>query len=120
MILLVAAWALCAAPAVAAEAPGAPGAVANWTAGDKDGFGTARPLASNVWFTLAGGELSEVYAPDLGTPSFRDLQFVVSDGTPTFSATPLGWTHAQLVRLAWSLDAGHPVERPAVVARRYP
>ncbi len=40
-------------------------------------------------------------------------------GTPTFSATPLGWTHAQLVRLAWSLDAGRPVEQPAVVAKRY-
>ncbi|HEX5619942.1 MAG TPA: glycoside hydrolase family 15 protein [Solirubrobacteraceae bacterium] len=75
---------LCAAPATAADAPGAPGAVANWTPGDKDGFGTARPLASKVWFTLQGGELSEVYAPDLGTPSFRDLQFVVSDGR-TFS-----------------------------------
>ncbi|HET8756889.1 MAG TPA: glycoside hydrolase family 15 protein [Solirubrobacteraceae bacterium] len=76
---------LCAAPAHAAgEAPGAPGAVANWTRGDKDGFGTARPLGSRVWFTLQGGELTEVYAPDLGTPSFRDLQFVVSDGR-TFS-----------------------------------
>jgi glucoamylase len=72
------------APAVAADAPGAPGAVANWTAGNKEGFGAARPLASKVAFTLADGELSEVYAPDLGTPSFRDLQFVVSDGR-TFS-----------------------------------
>jgi glucoamylase len=33
-----------------------------------------------VWFTLEGGELSEVYYPRLDTPSFRDLQFVVSDG----------------------------------------
>lgn len=40
-------------------------------------------------------------------------------GTPTRSATPLGWTHAQLVRLAWSLDAGRPVETPRVVACRY-
>ena len=40
-------------------------------------------------------------------------------GTATFSATPLGWTHAQLIRLAWSLDAGHPVEQPAIVACRY-
>ena len=40
-------------------------------------------------------------------------------GTPTFSATPLAWTHAQYVRLALSLDAGHPVEQPRVVARRY-
>jgi glucoamylase len=40
-------------------------------------------------------------------------------GTPTFSATPLGWTHAQLIRLAWSIDAGKPVEQPAIVAERY-
>src|ERR1700754_3358066 len=80
ILVAVAASLLGAAPAVAADAPGAPGAVANWTPGDKDGFGTARPLASKVWFTLQGGELSEVYAPDLGTPSFRDLQFAVSDG----------------------------------------
>ena len=40
-------------------------------------------------------------------------------GTPTFSATPLGWTHAQLIRLAWSIDAGHPVEQPQIVADRY-
>jgi glucoamylase len=53
--------------------------VANWTGGDKDGFGTST-AAGRAWFTLAGGELSEVYAPDLGTPSLRDLQFVVSDG----------------------------------------
>jgi glucoamylase len=40
-------------------------------------------------------------------------------GTPTTSATPLAWTHAQFVRLAWSLAAGHPVEEPAPVACRY-
>jgi glucoamylase len=40
-------------------------------------------------------------------------------GTGTLSATPLAWTHAQFVRLAWSIDAGRPVERPAVVACRY-
>jgi len=72
--------ALPASAQAAAPAPGAPGAVANYTRGDKDGFGTARGTASKVWFTLAGGELSEVYAPDLGTPSLRDLQFVVTDG----------------------------------------
>ena len=40
-------------------------------------------------------------------------------GEPTFSATPLAWTHAQFIRLAWSLDAGYPVETPRVVACRY-
>jgi glucoamylase len=69
-----------AAARAATPAPGAPGAVANWTAGDKEGFGTSTTAGGKAWFTLADGELSEVYAPDLGTPSLRDLQFVVSDG----------------------------------------
>jgi len=40
-------------------------------------------------------------------------------GKGTLSATPLAWSHAQFVRLALSIDAGAPVERPAVVACRY-
>ena len=40
-------------------------------------------------------------------------------GEGTFSATPLAWTHAQFVRLAWSIDAGRPVEQPGIVACRY-
>jgi glucoamylase len=40
-------------------------------------------------------------------------------GTPTFSATPLAWTHAQYVRLAWDATAGKVLERPAAVADRY-
>lgn len=40
-------------------------------------------------------------------------------GTGTTSATPLIWTHAQYVRLAWSIAEGHPVEQPDVVACRY-
>jgi glucoamylase len=84
-LLALAALALLAVPgaARAADAPGAPGAVATWTAGDKDGIGTATGTgtASRAWLTLDDGELSEVYAPDLGTPSIRDLQFVVTDGS---------------------------------------
>ena len=36
-------------------------------------------------------------------------------GTPTFSATPLAWTHAQYVRLAWDVKAGSVLETPRVV-----
>lgn len=43
----------------------------------------------------------------------------VRPGTGTTSATPLAWTHAQYVRLAWSIEEGHPVEQPSVVACRY-
>ena len=40
-------------------------------------------------------------------------------GEATLSAQPLAWSHAQLVRLAWSVEAGRPVEQPAIVAKRY-
>ena len=69
-----------AAGAVTGVAPGGPGARALWTAGNKDGFGTSNTLASKVWYTLNSGELTEVYYPRLDTPSYRDLQFVVTDG----------------------------------------
>ena len=81
-VLGACALALLAVPgaARAADAPGAPGALATWTEGDKDGMGTATSTASRAWLTLDDGELTEVYAPDLSTPSLRDLQFVVTDG----------------------------------------
>ena len=50
--------------------------------------------------------------PPSGQPGF--LQ-----GEATLSASPLAWSHAQFVRLAWSIDAGRPIERPAAVACRY-
>ena len=50
--------------------------------------------------------------PPSGRPGF-------ARGEGTFSATPLAWSHAQLVRLALSIDAGRPVEQPEIVARRY-
>jgi glucoamylase len=62
------------------KAPGAPGDKAVWTEADKDGFGTSTTTDSKVWYTLDDGELTEVFYPDLGTPSVRDLQFIVSDG----------------------------------------
>jgi len=61
-------------------APGGPGATATWTPANKEGFGTALSVKSKVWYTLQDGRLSEVYYPDLSTPSVRDLEFIVSDG----------------------------------------
>lgn len=62
------------------DAPGAPGAEADWLPADKQGFGTSTTLGSKVWYTLEGGALSDVYYPDLSTPSVRSLQLAVSDG----------------------------------------
>lgn len=50
--------------------------------------------------------------PPSGQPGFPR-------GEGTFSATPLAWSHAQFVRLAWSIAAGRPVEQPSIVACRY-
>src|SRR3954447_11037819 len=61
-------------------APGAPGAKALWTPANKQGFGTAMATDSKVWHTLQGGELTEVYYPELSTPALRDLQLIVTDG----------------------------------------
>src|SRR5436190_10220866 len=69
-----------AALAVGGPAPGAPGAPAIWTPANKTGFGTSRTTTSKVWHTLQDGKLTEVFYPNLGTPSVRDLQFIVSDG----------------------------------------
>src|SRR4051794_3872043 len=69
-----------AASAVSGTAPGAPGDNAIWTPANKNGFGTSTTTTSKVWHTLQDGKLTEVYFPDLGTPSVRDLQFIVSDG----------------------------------------
>src|SRR4051812_2265859 len=68
------------AAARADTAPGAPGAPVTWTSADKHGFGTSATPASRVWFTLGQGGLTEVFYPDLGTPSVRTLDLVISDG----------------------------------------
>jgi glucoamylase len=57
----------------------------------------------------------QVWAPDF--PPAGQPGFPLGEGT--FSATPLAWSHAQYVRLAWSIAAGRPVERPSIVAARY-
>jgi glucoamylase len=64
----------------AGSAPGAPGQPAVWTPANKDGFGTSTSTSSHLWYTLGSGELTELYYPNLGTPSVRDLQLIVSDG----------------------------------------
>jgi glucoamylase len=69
-----------AAAAAQPPAPGAPGARHTWAPADKHGFGTAPRVGSPVWFTLRAASLSEVYYPRLDRPSFRGLQFAVTDG----------------------------------------
>src|SRR5438034_2853227 len=81
--LLVAAV-LPAAPAMAAapadQAPGAPGALSHFDLARKDCVGTAAGRASKVWYTVAGGVLSDVYSPTVDNTNVETMQFLVTDG----------------------------------------
>ncbi|MFL5830058.1 MAG: glucodextranase DOMON-like domain-containing protein [Solirubrobacteraceae bacterium] len=63
-----------------ATAPGAPGAQSYFDLARKDCVGTARNTTSKVWFTVAGGVLSDVYWPTVDATNVHTLQYVVSDG----------------------------------------
>src|ERR1700676_781458 len=85
-LLAIVVLALClTARSFAQNAPGGPGAVPTWTAGSKEGVGTATATQSHVWFTLEGGILTEVYYPRLDTANLRTLEFAVSDGKTTWA-----------------------------------
>src|SRR3954471_8561033 len=80
VLCAVLAAALLPAPAaVAAPAPG-PGALSHFGLARKDCLGTARTTASKAWFTVAGGVLSDVYAPVIDNTNVETLQFAVTDG----------------------------------------
>ena len=67
-------------PSRAAEAPGAPGAPSHFDRARKDCLGTSRTLASHVWYTVADGVLSDVYAPTVDTTQVETMQLIVTDG----------------------------------------
>src|SRR3954471_10547287 len=69
-----------AAPAPAAPAPDGPGALSHFDLARKDCVGTAADRDSKVWFTVAGGMLSDVYSPTIDNTNVETLQYVVTDG----------------------------------------
>ena len=93
--LVVAAACWPAAPAGAqSTAPGAPGASANWTTGNKQGLGTSVGTDSKVWYTLSDGALSEVYYPSGDRANVRSLELAVTDGTTFADRESQDTTHA--------------------------
>jgi glucoamylase len=63
-----------------AVAPGSPGAPSYFDLARKDCVGTARNTTSKVWFTVAGGVLSDVYWPTVDATNVHTLQYLVTDG----------------------------------------
>src|SRR3954454_13739631 len=87
------------AGAAAGEAPGAPGAMSHFDLARKDCVGTARNRTSNVWYTVAGGVLSDVYYPTIDNTNVETLQYVVTDGS-TF-------TDLQARDMTYTVEAVH-------------
>jgi len=62
-------------------APGAPGAPSYFDLARKDCVGTATGTRSKVWYTVAGGVLSDVYEPAIDNTNVSTLQYIVTDGS---------------------------------------
>ncbi|HEY8045341.1 MAG TPA: glucodextranase DOMON-like domain-containing protein [Streptosporangiaceae bacterium] len=62
-------------------APGGPGAMSYFDLGRKDCVGTATGTASKVWYTVAGGVLSDTYEPTIDNTNVSTLQYIVTDGS---------------------------------------
>src|SRR5690349_20750783 len=62
-------------------APGAPGAPSYFDLARKDCVGTATGTRSKVWYTVAGGALSDVYEPTIDNTDVSTLQYIVTDGS---------------------------------------
>ena len=57
-----------------------PGVTSHFGLARKDCLGTARNTTSKIWYTVAGGVLSDVYAPTIDTTNVETMQYVVTDG----------------------------------------
>jgi glucoamylase len=62
------------------SAPGGPGGTAHFDLARKDCLGTAANRDSKVWYTVAGGVLSDVYSPTVDNTNVETMQFVLTDG----------------------------------------
>ncbi len=86
----------------AQRAPGGPGVAPGPGPGRKQAFGAAPGAQSHIWFTIAGGNLSEVFYPSLDRPFLHSLRFIAAaDMTPPFDSADA--TH----RVRW-LEPGIP------------
>src|SRR5205823_3060467 len=59
---------------------GAPAARSHFDRPRKDCRGTAAERGSRVWYTVAGGMLSDVYSPTVDNTNVETMQYVVTDG----------------------------------------
>src|SRR4029453_9558122 len=96
----------------AGSAPGGPGALSYFDLARKDCVGTSRTSAAKVWYTVAGGVLSDVSYPTIDNTNVKSLQFIVTDGS-TFTDLQ----DRDMGSTATALDAGGMVCRVTSTAQ---
>ena len=85
-------------PAVGGVAPGGPGAMSYFDLARKDCVGTSAGAASKVWYTVAGGVLSDTYEPTIDNTNVATLQYIVSNGS--------SFTDLQTRDMTYTVSAG--------------
>jgi len=79
-LVLLAPLLVAAAPGSPSAATDGPGVLSHFALARKDCVGTAAGRASKVWYTVAGGVLSDVYSPTVDNTDVETMQFQVTDG----------------------------------------
>src|SRR4029079_6596221 len=68
---------IAASPALASPAADGAGALSHLDLARKDWLGTSRTTSAKVWFTVAGGALSDVYYPTIDNTNVETLQYII-------------------------------------------
>src|SRR3954452_5775181 len=79
-VVLCVAMLVPATTALSSKASDGPGNLSHFGLARKDCVGTAAARASKVWYTVAGGVLSDVYSPTVDNTDVETMQFLVTDG----------------------------------------
>src|SRR3954447_13675879 len=92
--LILAGTALAASgPSPSGAATDGPGSLSHFDLARKDCLGTARDRTSKVWFTVAGGMLSDVYFPTEDNTNVETMQYVVArNGAVDLQARDMTYT----------------------------
>ena len=100
-------------PRRSAAAPDGPGALSHFDLARKDCVGTARNTGSKVWFTVAGGVLSDVYYPTIDNTNVETLQYIVTDGSTFTDLQTRDMTSTATALDASGMSARSPARRRA-------
>jgi glucoamylase len=78
-------------------APGGPGAASYYDEARKDCVGTSASQSSKIWFTVADGQLSDVYEPTIDNTDVKSMEWIVTNGST--------WTDVQSRDMSYTVSS---------------